>query len=149
MKARNKHTGEECEVFWLMCDCGRRCAASDKPKHQDEAGYPNYNAVVDDYELFVDGVWVDGLYFIKNPYKTYKMKMEFKKGDRVEICWMSEYMNNLFDGKHPSIGKRGTVVECRYNPNMTVYGMGNEVLVRLDGDKLERLYCDKNLKLVD
>ena len=30
MKARNKHTHQECEIFWDMCDIGRKCEASDK-----------------------------------------------------------------------------------------------------------------------
>jgi len=68
MKARNKHAGEECEVWWLCCDCGRKCAATDKPNYQDDAGYWNYNAVVDDYEFLTKDGWVDGLDYIKNPY---------------------------------------------------------------------------------
>lgn len=66
MEARNKQTGVECEVFWLMCDCGRKCSASDKPHAHDEGGYVNYNAVVDDYEFLVDGEWIDGLEYIKH-----------------------------------------------------------------------------------
>lgn len=66
MKARNKHTGEECEVWWLMCDCGRKCSATDKPNSKDDAGYPNYNAVVDDYEFLTKNGWVDGLDYIKD-----------------------------------------------------------------------------------
>ena len=74
MKARNKHTGEICEVWWLMCDCGRKCSATDQPNSHDDAGYLNYNAVVDDYEFDVnkDGTWIEGLDFIKNPFKYYK-----------------------------------------------------------------------------
>ena len=75
MKARNKHTGEICEVFWQMCDIGRKCQASDKPI---ETNVPciMYNAVVDDYEFDVneDGTWIEGLDYIKNPFKYYKSK---------------------------------------------------------------------------
>ena len=65
MKARNKHTLQECEVFWDMCDVGRKCEASDKPI---TPGLPccDYNAVVDDYDFFVDGKWVDGLEYLNN-----------------------------------------------------------------------------------
>lgn len=64
MKARNKHTGEVCEVFWNMCDIGRMCEASDKPI---TTGIPcrDYNAVVDDYDLWVNDKWVDGMEFVK------------------------------------------------------------------------------------
>ena len=67
MIARNKHTGQECEVFWDMCDIGRKCEASDKPI---TTGIPchDYNAVVDDYEFLTKDGWVDGLDYIKNPY---------------------------------------------------------------------------------
>lgn len=72
MKARNKHTGQECEIHWDMCDMGRKCAASDKPNYGCQYGAWNYNAVVDDYEFLVEGEWVDGLDFIKNPRAYYK-----------------------------------------------------------------------------
>lgn len=66
MKARNKHTGKECEIWWMMCDVGRKCSATDKPNHQHpEEGFLIYNAVVDDYELYVNDKWVDGLEFLK------------------------------------------------------------------------------------
>ena len=67
MKARNKHTNQECEIFWNMCDIGRKCEASDKPIQE---GIPcrDYNAVLDDYELYVNGYWIDGLRYIENPY---------------------------------------------------------------------------------
>lgn len=44
---------------------GRKCEASDKPITK---GIPcrEYNAVVDDYDFFVNGEWVDGLEYIKN-----------------------------------------------------------------------------------
>ena len=70
MKARNKHTGKECEIFWNMCDIGRKCEASDKPINEDIPCH-DYNAVVDDYELFVGNRWVDGTEYIKNPYSYY------------------------------------------------------------------------------
>ena len=65
MKAKNKHTGEECEVFWEMCDMGRKCFASDKPI---EGNVPciMYNAVVDDCEFLPPKGWVDGLEYIKD-----------------------------------------------------------------------------------
>lgn len=65
MKARNKHTGEICEIFWDMCDVGRKCEASDKPI-RDDMPCRDYNAVVDDYDLEVDGEWIDGLDYINN-----------------------------------------------------------------------------------
>lgn len=73
MKARNKYTGEICEVFWQMCDMGRKCQASDKPVEKDVPCII-YNAVVDDYEFDVnnDGNWVEGLDYIKNPFKYYR-----------------------------------------------------------------------------
>lgn len=63
MKARNKKTNALCEIHWDMCDIGRKCEATDKPI---TPGLPcrDYNAIVDDYELFVDGEWVDGLEYI-------------------------------------------------------------------------------------
>lgn len=72
MKARNKQTGEICEVFWEMCDMGRKCQASDKPI--EVAPCIIYNAVVDDYEFDVnnDGNWIEGLDYIKDPFKYYK-----------------------------------------------------------------------------
>lgn len=67
MKARNKHTGEICEVFWQMCDFGRKCQASDKPIEKDVPCIM-YNAVVDDYDFWVNNKlgWVDGLEYLKN-----------------------------------------------------------------------------------
>lgn len=65
MKARNKHTGKECEIWWEMCDVGRRCSATDKPNPHDPDGFLIYNAIVDDYELYVNDKWVDGLEFLK------------------------------------------------------------------------------------
>ena len=72
MKARNKQTGEICTIIWEMCDTGRKCQASDKPI--EVAPCIIYNAVVDDYEFDVndDGNWIEGLDFIKNPFKYYK-----------------------------------------------------------------------------
>ena len=65
MRARNKLTGAECEAYWNMCDFGREFEASDKPI---TPGLPcrDYNAVLDDYDLFVDGRWVDGLEYLKS-----------------------------------------------------------------------------------
>lgn len=73
MKARNKHTLQECEVFWDMCDVGRKCEASDKPI---TPGLPcrDYNAVVDDYDFFVDEKWVDGLEYLNNRNSLWKQK---------------------------------------------------------------------------
>ena len=68
MKARNKKTGVECKVWWMMCDCGRKCSASDQPNYEDEKGFPLYNALVDDYEFYVGEKWIDGLNYINNPY---------------------------------------------------------------------------------
>lgn len=72
MKARNKRTGVECEVHWDMCDMGRKCSATDKPNSSDPQGFNLYNAVVDDYEFFVNGKWIDGLDYIKDPRRYYK-----------------------------------------------------------------------------
>ena len=76
MKARNKHTNQECEIFWDMCDIGRKCEASDKPIQK---GIPcrDYNAVVDDYELYVNGYWIDGLRYIENPYSFDRITQAF------------------------------------------------------------------------
>lgn len=67
MEARNKHTKEICDVYWDMCDIGRRCEASDKPI---TPGLPcrDYNAIIDDYDVLVHGKWIDGMEYIKNPY---------------------------------------------------------------------------------
>ena len=68
MKARNKHTGEECEVYWEMCDMGRKCQASDKPI-EENVPCIMYNAVVDDYEFLTTDGWIDGLEYINNHLK--------------------------------------------------------------------------------
>ena len=77
MKARNKQTGELCEVFWQMCDIGRMCQASDKPI--EVAPCIMYNAVVDDYEFLVNGEWIEGLEYIKAPYSYDKKSTTTKK----------------------------------------------------------------------
>jgi len=77
MKARNKHTGRECEVFWNMCDIGRKCEASDRPITPDMP-IRVYNAVVDDYMFCVNGKWIEGLDFIKDPY-SYDKCLTLKK----------------------------------------------------------------------
>lgn len=74
MKARNKHTGEECEIYWEMCDVGRKCQASDKPI--TPAPCIMYNAVVDDYDLLVDDQWVDGSEYIKSLGKYRELTQE-------------------------------------------------------------------------
>ena len=71
MKARNKHTGELCEVFWDMCDVGRKCQASDKPITPN-IPCCDYNAVVDDYDFLVNNKWIDGSEYIKNRRKYIK-----------------------------------------------------------------------------
>ena len=68
MIARNKHTGEECEVYWEMCDMGRKCQASDKPI-EENVPCIMYNAVVDDYEFLTTDGWIDGLEYINNHLK--------------------------------------------------------------------------------
>ena len=68
MIARNKHTGEECEVYWQMCDMGRKCQASDKPI-EENVPCIMYNAVVDDYEFLTTDGWIDGLEYINNHLK--------------------------------------------------------------------------------
>ena len=76
MKARNKHTHQECEIFWDMCDMGRKCEASDKPIRK---GMPcrDYNAVVDDYEFYVNGFWIDGLRYVDSPYSFERITRAF------------------------------------------------------------------------
>ena len=69
MKSRNKHTAEVCELFWPDNVISRKCSASDKPNPSDEEGYPLENAVVDDYDLYLDGRLIDGSEFIKHPNK--------------------------------------------------------------------------------
>ena len=68
MIARNKHTGEECEVYWQMCDMGRKCQASDKPI-EENVPCIMYNAVVNDYEFLTTDGWIDGLEYINNHLK--------------------------------------------------------------------------------
>ena len=51
-----------------MCDMGTECQASDRPI---TTGIPclDYNAVVDDYDFWVNEKWIDGLDYIKNWHK--------------------------------------------------------------------------------
>ena len=93
MRARNKHTGKECEVWWLMCDCGRKCSATDQPNSEDDFGLPNYNAVVDDYEFYVAEKWIDGLEYIKNPYSYWKRKMLEIKDIDEEIEQLKKHLD--------------------------------------------------------
>ena len=75
---------------------------------------------------------------------------EFKKGDRVRVCWESDYDKMVQRSlNYPSnIGRLGTVVETQYNPRMAVYGQGNEVLVHMDDNTGVVLWCDKNLEIL-
>lgn len=75
---------------------------------------------------------------------------EFKKGDRVRVCWESDYdkMVQKSIGIPSNIGKTGTVEDTRFNPNMDVYGQGNEVLVRMDDSKGIVLWNDINLERI-
>ena len=101
MKARNKHTGEECEIYWEMCDIGRKCQASDK--HITPAPCIMYNAVVDDYDFLVDDQWVDGLEYIKSLGKyrelTQEEEMEFFSIKYGKV--LNEMMSELAE-KHVS-----------------------------------------------
>lgn len=101
MKARNKHTGKECEIYWEMCDMGRKCQASDKPI--TPAPCIMYNAVVDDYDFLVDDQWVDGLEYIKSLGKyrelTQEEEMEFFSIKYGKV--LNEMMNELAE-KHVS-----------------------------------------------
>ena len=90
MKARNKQTGELCEVYWQMCDIGRMCQASDEPI--EVAPCIIYNAVVDDYEFLVNGEWIEGLEYIQAPYRydkksttTQKVAKAHKTGIRARF----------------------------------------------------------------
>ena len=98
MKARNKHTGELCEVHWQMCDFGRKCQATDKPYN---ANIPciDYNAVVDDYEFDVNGNWVDGLEYVKNhnkyiDYRPLKTKVVYITGKKSIWQRIGDYFRN-------------------------------------------------------
>ena len=101
MKARNKHTGKECEIYWEMCDIGRKCQASDKPI--TPAPCIMYNAVVDDYDFLVDDQWVDGLEYIKSIGKyrelTQEEEMEFFSIKYGKV--LNEMMSELAE-KHVS-----------------------------------------------
>ncbi len=75
--------------------------------------------------------------------------VNFKKGDRVRVCWIDSYTTDvmLYLGVASPIGRTGTVVETSFNPNMARYGEGNEVLVDMDGTG-NTVWCDKNLELI-
>lgn len=75
---------------------------------------------------------------------------EFKKGDRVRVCWESDYnkMVQKSMGLPSNIGRLGIVIETRVNPNMAVYGEENEVLVHMDDNTGVELWVDKNLELL-
>ena len=101
MKARNKHTGKECEIYWEMCDIGRKCQASDKPI--TPAPCIMYNAVVDDYDFLVDDQWVDGLEYIKRLGKYRELTQE-EEMDFFSIKYgkvLNEMMSELAE-KHVS-----------------------------------------------
>ena len=74
-----------------------------------------------------------------------------KKGDRVRVCWICDYDAELFRyfGMQSPIGRTGTVVQTQFNPNMARYGMGNEVLVRMDNDDTDSIWIEKNLEIIN
>lgn len=51
---------------------------------------------------------------------------KLKKGDRVRQVKM------YHPGQECYLGRCGTVVDVRYNPNMAVYGKGEEIIVKFD-----------------
>ena len=57
------------------------------------------------------------------------MDERIKVGDRVR------QVRTYYPEQHMYIGRVGTVTEIRYNPNMAVYGKGEEILVRWDGQR--------------
>lgn len=70
------------------------------------------------------------------------MDEKLKKGDRVRQVRVPH------QGQECYLGRCGTVVETRYNPNMAVYGKGEEIIVQFDGDKSRWIeYSDKLEKI--
>lgn len=59
-----------------------------------------------------------------------------KPGDRVRVCFEDDCTVAVKQalGIRSDIGRTGTVVKLRYNKNMAGYGLGDEILVRMDGD---------------
>lgn len=45
-------------------------------------------------------------------------------------------------------GRKGTVVEKRYNPNMAYCGKGDEIIVEFDGEKSRWIYYEKDLHIL-
>ena len=81
------------------------------------------------------------------------MLTDYNVGDKVRVCHESDFTQMLVrQGLVKSyIGRTGTVIETRYNRNMAGYGMGNEVIVRLDDDfdkNNMRLFCDIDLEKI-
>ena len=76
---------------------------------------------------------------------------DYKCGDRVRVSHEDDYTKMLIaSGQMKSnIGRTGTVVGTRYNPNMAGYGRGNEVIVLMDDTpRNESLWCDVDLSLM-
>ena len=75
-----------------------------------------------------------------------------KPGDRVRVCFEDDYTASVKQalGIRSNIGRTGTVVELRYNRNMAGYGLGDEILVRMDGDASNVLciWYEKNLEVI-
>ena len=75
---------------------------------------------------------------------------DFKKGDRVRVCSIDDYSRSCMThlGIALPIGRTGTVEEVRFNPNMAVYGLGIEILVRMNDNGGLTLWNDMNLELL-
>lgn len=73
-----------------------------------------------------------------------------KPGDRVRVCFEDDYTERQAQGIRSNIGRTGTVVELRYNRNMAVYGLGDEILVRMDGDasNVISIWYEENLEII-
>lgn len=75
-----------------------------------------------------------------------------KPGDRVRVCFEDDYTAAVkqAQGIRSAIGRTGTVVELRYNRNMAVYGLGDEILVRMDGDasNVISIWYEENLEVI-
>ena len=77
---------------------------------------------------------------------------EFKKGDRVRVCWIDEdtLQNIQHFGGHNPIGDTGTVYSVDYNPHMHRI----EVLVDKDNESphpwkaVHHMYSPEELELI-
>jgi len=73
-----------------------------------------------------------------------------KVGDRVKVAKISDYAKNWYK-KFPQgcpLGKIGIVTKKDYNPNMAVYGRGNQVYVRFDGEDYNTICIEEELEVI-